>query len=420
MKKNIFLLIMLIITTSIFAGINDNVSTLYDIALNKDVGYLSAEDDLNDAIDDLDEDPLIYDSSISLNVSADTSSSSDIFTSTLSIEVPILDQLQLAADIDTDLDGALGFTYSPLVVSDTHVSEQVTVENNKVYLDEYKDDLKVEIAEAYINYLLAIENLKQQESQAELDKALYEETLNLYKYDEATLTEVQEDLLTYNESSNDISDFELAVYSNKITLVELIGIENSEDIVIPETDINELIILSEELFSILENSNYSIMSSYDVIKAVNTTKELEDSFDTMKWYDPTLTLSGEVDIDGDITASITFKTSFDDFNTDEKEAILVDIELSEAETSEKIFKIQNEIDILERTIESNKKQIDNIKNQIEENNYVMEEAYSLLNLGEYEELSYQELLINENELKLSLINAYATLYVNQLTLVNYL
>jgi hypothetical protein len=50
----------------------------------------------------------------------------------------------------------------------------------------------------------------------------------------------------------------------------------------------------------------------------------------------------------------------------------------------------------------------------------MNEAKALLDLGEYESLDYETLELNANNLQLSLIKAYATLYVDQLTLINYL
>ncbi len=420
MKRNIFLISMLVMISSIYAGINDNVDSLYNVALNQDVGYLSASDDVSDALDNLEADPLYYDSSISLNSKVENSSNVYSYSSTLSLDVPLSNQLSLDANIDTNLDGSIGFTYSPLTLSESNVSEDVTYENSSLYLEEYEDNLKIDITQAYLNYLISIESLDLQEAEVELYKEKYYQQKALHEFDEATLIEVQEALFDYNDSKNDISEKELDVYKNRISLIELIGVENSENIIILETDINEIVELVEAMNELLSENNYSVMNTYEVVKALNNTITLEDSYNSMKLYDPTFNISGDLSTDGDFSATLYFKTSFDDFNGDEKKDLLNDIEISRLEATNEINLVQNKIEILEREIGSNKQQIQSIQNQIEDNNLVMNEASSLLALGEYEDLSYQELLLNENNLKLSLIEAYVDLYINQLTLYNYI
>jgi len=368
----------------------------------------------------LNEDPLFYDSSISINSKVENINNSYDYSTSLNIEIPIVNQLSLDASIDTDLDGSVGFSYSPFTSSESNVSDEKAYENTISYFEEYEDNLKINITNSYLDYLISIEYLELQEAEVELYKEKYYQIKALHEFDEATLIEVQEALFDYNDSKNDISDKELAVYKNRITLIELMGIENSENVIIVEADVNEIVELVESFDTLLSNNNFSPLKSYEVVKAINNTITLEDSYNSMKLYDPTFSISGDLSNDGDFSASIFFQTSFDDFNGEEKVELLNDIEISRLEATNEINLVQNQIEILEREIESNKKQIQSIQNQIEDNSFVMDEAYSLLNLGEYEDLSYQELQLNENNLKLSLIESYVDLYINQLTLYNYI
>lgn len=420
MKKNILIISMLIAVSSIYAGISENIDSLYNVAVNKDINYLIALEDIDDALDALDEDPLYYDSTLSVTSSVENTSGTYSYSSKLAIEVPIIEQVSIDANIDTDLDGSVGFTYSPLELPDSTVEEELDYENTSLYAEEYKEELNIAITESYLNYLLSIDKLDLQNTQAEIDKAYYEQKKQLHEYDEATLIEVQEALFDYNDSTLSISDKELDVYENRIALVELMGLENSEDIIIPETNLDEIFELVTNLEEVVLEENYSPMNSYDVVAALNTTIILEDSYDSMKLYDPTFNISGEYNTDGDFSASIYFKTSFDDYNADEKEDLLDDIELARESATQLIYSMNEKIEILQKEILSDKQQISSIKNQIEDNNYVMQEAASLLELGEYEELDYQELKLNEDNLKLSLIEAYITMYINQLTLLNYI
>ncbi len=420
MKKKI--IIFLITLTSIlpcFASISETVNDLYQIALNKDSGYLSAKNSLNDAIDNLEEDPLYYQSTLSINSQIDNESSLSSLSS-LSIDVPILDQLTISTNIDTNLDGGLSFTYSPLNESQSNINQEINLENANVYIEEYKENLLLNITQAYIKYLISIEKLNNQKEIAALDKAIYDENVSLFKLDEISLSEVQDSLLDYNSSTLLISDYELEKYTNKIQIIELIGIENSQDIIIEHSDLDEIINLCNDLDSVLNEKDFSYTNTFEVTKALNETISIQDSYDSLKTYDPTFNISCNLSTSSDISATISFKTSYDDYNKDEKDSLLKDLEVSKALASKEIYKIQDTIDILEKTIESDKLKISNIKDQIEENNDILYDAYSLLELDEYEQLDYQSLLLNSNNLKLSLIEAYSTLYNDQLTLINYL
>ena len=416
-------LIVVFSLSSALAGVSENIENMVSYAINNNVDYLEAKLDLEQSEENAEVDPIYYDSTVTIENEIETDFTSidaDDFTSTLSFDVPLLEQLSLNAEVDTDLDGSLGFTYSPLVNTTSNVENVKAYENNMVYLSEYKDDLFVSITEAYLNYLLAIENLELQRDEVALDKKLYEEQKSLYQYDEASLVDVQEALVTYTEANNEIRNLEIEVYSTKVSLYELLNVESDTEVEIPITDLDEIFELVEKADSILEGKEFSPLSDYSVVEALNSTIVLEDSYNNLDWYEPSLDITTSVSIDGTLTAAVSFTTGYNDYNGEEKYNLQDEIELAKLTASSTISQVKNDIELLKNTIESDKKSIEDLKLQIEQNALVMEEASALLALDEYEALDYESLQLNEKQLNLNLITAYATLYVDQLNLINYL
>ncbi|MDC7236285.1 MAG: TolC family protein [Sphaerochaetaceae bacterium] len=413
-------LITMISISSLAASVSENIDALVNFALNNNVNYLSAILDLEQSEDDLVVDPVYYDSTISLKNETETDFSDTTNVTTLSLDVPIVEQFSLNAQLDTDLDGSLGFTYSPLENSGTNVANEVLYDNYSVYVSEYKDDLTVSITEAYLNYLLAYKELEHQNEEVELYKKLYEEQKSLYEYDIVSLVDVQDALVTYTESQNEIRDLEVALYSAKVDIYELLDIESSSQVKIPLADLTQVVELSEKAETLLDGKQFSPMSDYDVVSALNSTITLEDTFDNLDWWEPTFDLSASVDLEGSLTATVSFSTSYSDYNGDDKNDLAEEIELSKLSSAATIANVQNNIELLQNSIESDKKSIEDIKLQTKQNDLVMQEAASLLELDEYEVLDYETLELNANTLELSLFEAYINLYIDQLNLINYL
>lgn len=422
MKKYISVLLVLMIPfTALYAtSVDEEISNLVNISLQNNIDYLNAKNDLKNSQDDLEQSPAILDSSISSDSSVSYSSSSTTFVSSLDVSIPLIDQLTLSASVDTNLDGSVGLTYNPLASSDSTVPNEINLENASVNLNEVEESLKVDIAQAYINYLLAIEDLNQQEAQVTHDQKEYEQQKELYDYQETTLIDLQDSLMSYTESKNKIKDLELAVYSTKVTLYQLIGVSDYSSIELVQADLNQLVDLNSDLETVLDGKSFSPLSDKDVVAALNSTALLEDSYDTLKLYSPTFSINTKVKLDGTVSAGVSFKTSAADYNGDEKEDLLNQIDLSKIESAQTISKVTSSIELLQNTVASDKQSISDIEMQIEQNNLVMNEAKALLDLGEYESLDYETLELNANNLQLSLIKAYATLYVDQLKLINYL
>ncbi len=422
MKKYISVLLVLMIpfTTLYATSVDEEISNLVNISLQNNIDYLNAKNDLKNSQDDLEQSPAILDSSISSDASVSYSSSSTTLVSSLDVSIPLIDQLTLSASIDTNLDGSVGLTYNPLASSDSTVPNEINLENASVNLNEVEESLKVDIAQAYINYLLAIEDLNQQEAQVTHDQKEYEQQKKLYDYQETTLIDLQDSLMSYTESKNKIKDLELAVYSTKVTLYQLIGVSDYSSIELVQADLNQLVDLNSDLETVLDGKSFSPLSDKDVVAALNSTALLEDSYDTLKLYSPTFSINTKVKLDGTVSAGVSFKTSAADYNGDEKEDLLNQIDLSKIESAQTISKVTSSIELLQNTVASDKQSISDIEMQIEQNNLVMNEAKALLDLGEYESLDYETLELNANNLQLSLIKAYATLYVDQLKLINYL
>ncbi|MGD1820956.1 MAG: TolC family protein [Pleomorphochaeta sp.] len=422
MKKYISVLLVLMIPfTALYAtSVDEEISNLVNISLQNNIDYLNAKNDLKNSQDDLEQSPAILDSSISSDSSVSYSSSSTTFVSSLDVSIPLIDQLTLSASVDTNLDGSVGLTYNPLASRDSTVPNEINLENASVNLNEVEESLKVDIAQAYINYLLAIEDLNQQEAQVTHDQKEYEQQKELYDYQETTLIDLQDSLMSYTESKNKIKDLELAVYSTKVTLYQLIGVSDYSSIELVQADLNQLVDLNSDLETVLDGKSFSPLSDKDVVAALNSTALLEDSYDTLKLYSPTFSINTKVKLDGTVSAGVSFKTSAADYNGDEKEDLLNQIDLSKIESAQTISKVTSSIELLQNTVASDKQSISDIEMQIEQNNLVMNEAKALLDLGEYESLDYETLELNANNLQLSLIKAYATLYVDQLKLINYL
>lgn len=422
MKKKyiIFAALLILSLSSLSASISENIENFVSYAINNNTDYLSAISQMENAKDDLESDPLYYDSSMSLssNISSDFSSVDS--TTSLSIDIPILEQLSLNGTINSDLDGNIGFVYSPLNKAESTVSNEIAYQNSSIYLNEYKESLSLEITKAYLNYLISIEELTQQENLVENMNKIYEQDKKLYDLDEISLVDLQSSLLDYNETKNNLKDYNLAVYKSKLELYELLGINKTTNMVIPISDLQDVIKLTEELDTVISDKEFSVMSDYSVVEALNNIIVLEDSYDSLDLYSPTLNFSTNVSLDGVVSASVLFKTSYSDYNGDTKETLESEIELSKKKSAAIIQKVQNEIDILKRTVESDYQSIENIKMEIEQNQLVLNEAKSLLDLDEYEVLDYETLIINANNINLNLIKAYITLYEDQLNLINYL
>ncbi len=422
MKKKyiIFAALLILSLSSLSASISENIENFVLYAINNNTDYLSAFSQMENAKDDLKNDPLYYDSSMSLssNISSDFSSVDS--TTSLSIDIPILEQLSLNGTINSDLDGNIGFVYSPLNKAESTVSNEIAYQNSSIYLNEYKESLSLEITKAYLNYLISIEELTQQENLVENMNKIYEQDKKLYDLDEISLVDLQSSLLDYNETKNNLKDYNLAVYKSKLELYELLGINKTTNMVIPISDLQDVIKLTEELDTVISDKEFSVMSDYSVVEALNNIIVLEDSYDSLDLYSPTLNFSTNVSLDGVVSASVLFKTSYSDYNGDTKETLESEIELSKKKSAAIIQKVQNEIDILKRTVESDYQSIENIKMEIEQNQLVLNEAKSLLDLDEYEVLDYETLIINANNINLNLIKAYITLYEDQLNLINYL
>lgn len=419
-KYTILALILIFSISNLAASISENIENLVLYAINNNTNYLSAFSQMENAKDDLESDPLYYNSSISLSSNLSSDFSSITSTSSLSLDVPIIEQISLNAEIDSNFDGKMGIVYSPLNKAESTVSNEIAYQNSSIYLNEYKESLSLEINKAYLNYLVAIEDLNQQKTLVEHKNKIYEEDKKLYDLDEISLVDLQSSLLDYNEEKNNINDYEIEVYKAKIQLYELIGITKNTNMVIPLSDLQDVIALTKELDSVISGKDFSVMSDYSVVQALNSITVLEDSYDSLELYSPTFNIGANVTTDGVVSASVLFKTSYSDYNIEEKKSLESEIALAKKTSASTIQQVQNTIDLLKKTIENDQQLIENIKMQIDQNQLVLDEAKDLLDLGQYEVLDYETLTINANNINLNLIKAYITLYEDQLNLINYL
>ncbi len=419
MKK--FLLVtavILLLLSPIYAETLESTDDLIAYGLAHNITYMKALYALRSAESALDVEKPYEAASLEVSSTAKLNSSSNSWDSSMDLDVPLLDQLSLSANIDTDLDGSVGLTYKPFEVSESTVTIDTTYESALVYLNELEKTLTSTIIDDYLSYMIALEELEYQQGVADLEKIYYEDELALYDLGESTIIEVQDVFIDWTEKKALVRSKQNTLTEAKINLYTTLG-SDSQSLDLPVIDIASLTAIIAENDLIDFESITSPMVAYSVVDAQNTVLKAQDAYDTQRSYDPDLKISGDMDTSGEITTSIVFGIGFDDFNGDEKDELYDDLILAQAEAVSKITEVQFKIDTLIMTLEEDKREIDDLSLEIEMNDLLIEEGKLLFEYGEFTELELQSLLLNSELLEINLYSKIKEKYIHQLDLLVY-
>ncbi len=419
MIKKILLTLLLFSSYTLFS--QNSLKSVEELGLYLEQNsnqYLNSVIDLKEAKENIS--PILKVESTS--ISSSINSSGDIVST---LNLPIINEVQLSADINQDLVGSVGVSINPFTGNRereiSHINYNIAdIVETKTLGNTQKNGI-----ETVLNYLTIKQRFELEKIEEELNKTLYDDAKNRYKLADITLDDLQDALVEWSDSRVSLLNITQDLHSLENTLLEVLG--GDRDI------IEGIDITIESLLSSLDLIKSSIdLSSADylndkqlLIDKLQLDKS-QSEFNAIHAYNANLRAQGGINYnlstpdEVDYNASITFSISLDDFNIKEKEREKERLLLANKEYTLQQEKAKNLFKQRLNAIDLNEINSETVYIQYEQAKTVLSEAEILFNLGDYSETDYIGAWILFEQAKTSLYTAYASEYLSWLEITKYL
>ncbi|MDC7224475.1 MAG: TolC family protein [Spirochaetales bacterium] len=330
----------------------------------------------------------------SLKISSDWSpleessyqSLTDHGSGTLSLSVPLIDQISLDSSLDTDQDISAGFTVKPLNMTDDTAQSQVTLDNALTDLLYTESNLDWDVLNLALSLALAEKDEAAARAWEELENRQYQASYALYlvgdiTYDELLdamddLTDAEDDSLAYSTARLDASQDLWAYLSHY----------GDNELAPPSLDETEA--LADRLLELAASLEESPTLSQDVSEARNELILAERDRDITLEFHPDLSFSA--DVSGNLTdsseteveLSLSVTLSEGSFNKREQTILAAEVEVKKAELNRALFESEMERESLLAAIDQAEKARESAQRDLERKAVLAAETALLYEKGD--------------------------------------
>ena len=349
----------------------------------------------------------------SFSSEADYDSSSEEWSASSGIDLPLVDQLSLNGTYYSDNSSELGLSFSPLTHSDSRVQQAITLQKALAYAGETAITAETEALSAALYWMVKAEEIRNQEEAVSVAELLYRDEKVRYDEGESTLDDVREYLMDWTEARTVLSDLQKELREKESDLMTALNVNPAEvniaflgnDVLEEELNKLKLSVVPEKAVSA---GTYSVLSSYLDMKSV------EESLDDIWLFNPSLVLEADVvreDNDTTWEASVEFSFSLQDWQKDDRIEMQTDLEISRQEAYQAEQAGMLDLQQARIALESSAQNRELARIEEEQAAELYEEALYLYDLGEYSQAERDDAALTLKSAETSLFSALADEYL---------
>ena len=322
-------LLILILLTSPLAS--QELSSLEDIrsyALENSLDYKKAQWEAVKAGNDLEGLFTLDETSFSAGNSYDDSL--DTWSASAGVEVPLVDQLSVNSTVYDDTSASVGLTFTPLSHSDDRAQNDIIWQKAAALAVEMAVTVENSALSAALGWMSGTAQLAVQEESVLVSETIYRDEKIRYEAGESTLDDVRDALVDWTEARTTLTGLQTQLRAKESDLMTALNV-NLETV--------ELTLLSsEDLAAELQTLKSSIVPedadpvlSHAVFSSYLDMRSVEEKLDDTRLFDPALNLSSDLyfgDDDKNWAASVTLSFSLEDWQSEEKQELQTDLEIS--------------------------------------------------------------------------------------------
>ncbi len=372
---------------------------------------MEAQNTLRSAENDLTGDLRLDNSSLRASgdwsLESDKSSSSDNPSGSLTLTVPVIDQVSLSGSVASNQDISAALSLSPFNLTSTRISSEASYGNARASLLFTEAALDWDVLNLALALALAEKQQEVYRQLEQLENDQYEASYALYLAGDITyddLLDAMDELTTAEDNSLAGEDSLLAARQELQTAIGLSGDFTLEELTLEETEA-----LKETLASRIGSMQAESVSSPDVTQARNALILAQRERDITLTFQPDLSFSAGVsgnlespsDTAGELSVSLTLSGS--SFNATERDILSSEVKVKEAELSQALLEGELEKESLVSAREQAAKATETAKRDRERYQILADETSLLYGRGE-------RTVLENTEAELQLQEAENTLF----------
>ncbi len=338
---------------------------------------------------------------------------SEEWNSSVTMDLPLLDQLSLNTTLTDDHSIQGGFQFTPLNHSDDRKQLKIALQKARAFARETAVSVENIALSTGLNWMIQTRLLKNQDELVSVKESIYSDEKIRYQAGESSLDDVREALLDWTEARSSLGELQNQVREAESELITAFGVA-PEDIVIPLLERTSLEMELDRIQETLLPERTEFSSRYEILSAqleVQSGKaELTDTW----LFDPDLTMNTMVDLNDqelEWEVSLSFSFSPSDWQASRRRDLRAELDLLEQEAQQIAMQnrlsLQQALTALENAARgSEMARIE--RDQAEELNV---EAEFLYDLGEYSEAEREDALVSYQAAEISLFSALSEEYL---------
>jgi hypothetical protein len=325
------------------------------------------------------------------------SSSLDRLSGSLSVNIPVIDQLSLSTTLDSDQNISAGITLKPLNMTTNQVDSRIKWENAQNSLNHIKNNLDWDILERVLTLTLREQEIELYSALEILENEQYQATHALYLAGEATYDDYLKALDDLTSAEENSLNGREALQTASWNLWTYSGLSESYDL--ESISLESVETLADELNNTVKSLQEELAVSLSVLTARNALIQTEKSLDTTLRFHPDLSVSanvnGTLDSSSTIqsTLSVNLTLSNNSFNGTKKIILEANRKEKELALSQSLFESRLKNESLLATIELAEKALELAKRDEERSRILANETEILFARGERTTLEKEEVFL---------------------------
>lgn len=343
------------------------------------------------------------------------------FSSTLS--VPVIEQVSLVGTITDDLSGQVGISLNPLAHSAGSRLTEIEYSRAMVSAESSRISAENGALSASLQWMSANRELKAQKVSADLAEIKYNDDKIRYDMGEITLDDLQQSLIDWSESRVTLSEKQVNYRNSESALYRSLG-AGPEEVSLKILEAETINSALTELKSSLDPQAGNPMKNDEYVTSLLNAQSSETAYRNTWFYEPDMRAGATLDFDSsgtvNVSASLEFSLSPDDFQNKQRDIAREAFLISKAEAEQTLNEVQLGFEQVLETIDISEINSEISLLEYEQAKILFSEAELLRKMGDYSEIELQESQLTLVHAENALFRALADEYQAWLELKKYL
>ena len=388
-----------------------SLEDIRNLALNNSLEYKKAQLEAELAAGNVDS--LVDLENTLFSAGQNYNSESEQWTSSASVELPLLDQLSLNGTLKNDNTLQGGVQFSPLSHNDDRKQQKIALQKARALVRETALNVENTALSCALNWMVQTRLLKNQDEIVSVKESIYSDQKVRYQAGEASLDDMREVLLDWTDVRSSLGSLQSQVRQAESELIETFGV-SPDSLELPllkrESLENELNLIKLSLVPEKAESAgaYEILSS--LLDVQSSQIELADTW----LFDPDLSMNTAVELNDGETGwevSLSFSFSPSDWHSSQRKDLQSELELLEQEARQTALQEHLSLQQALTALDTTARGTEMARIEREQAKELYEEARFLYELGDYSQAEMDDAYLAYDASEISLFRALADEYL---------